>query len=251
MCQVKLIKISMIKNKKGAEHVDWAISIGIFILFLLAILVYIKPVYKPTYEAETLGEMVKNSFLAENNATIYRTLVITEHKEEVPVCNSIELSINNLGNIYVTKEDLVTQAEKYKKVDNKIIFPNPTIISKYWVYYNLESTQWNINGDDNYNPKCTSNPKIGETEEYIGLRGSTSGTYIDLKNKIKGFPESKEFRIGVIKTNGEEQQAYTPSGSPTPPEDVNVYVYEFLYPLLTWGSNQPSKTNYIVSIQIW
>ena len=70
----------MTKNKKGAEHVDWAISIGIFILFLLSILVYIKPVYKPTYEAETLGEMVKNSFLAENNATIYRTIVISEYK---------------------------------------------------------------------------------------------------------------------------------------------------------------------------
>ena len=109
----------------------------------------------------------------------------------------------------------------------------------------------NDNGDNNYDPSCSSNPKMGETAEYVGLKSSSSETYADLKNKINGFPESKEFRIRVIKTDGTELPAYAPSGSPTPPEDVTVYVYEFVYPLLEWENNQPTKVNYIVSIQIW
>lgn len=240
------------KNKKGAGHVDWTISIGIFLIFLLSILVFIKPVYKPTYESEVLGEMVKNSFLAENNRTIYRRPIIIGDCDIID-CDVIKVEINDLKeNILVTNEE-GDQIYKYRRNGNSPFIFFDKIRTNYWVYDSDDSVIQNNEGElDSSGTQChCPESKIGEKTEYIGLKSSTSGTYNDLKSSIKGFPQEKDFRIIVRKSNGEELPAYTPSGNPEPPEDVSIYVYEFIYPLLEWETNQPKKTNYIVSIQIW
>lgn len=60
----------MMKNKKGDGHVDWIISIGIFLIFLLSIFVIIKPGVEPNYDYNTLldniEEHVKGDFKIES-----------------------------------------------------------------------------------------------------------------------------------------------------------------------------------------
>lgn len=228
----------MIKNKKGAGHVDWTISIGIFIIFLLSILVFIKPVYKPAYESETLGEIIKDSFLETNSRTIYRTLINCVSLSSAG-CDHLKANFANLGEeIYVTNQNF-EKASSYKKDSNSILLPNLNV--KYWAYYNLKSGE----GDNgNFNPtKACGAPIIGETTEYTGLK-STSITNFQVPN----FPATKEFNLKIRDPRTGEIK--DKSGN-EPPDDVDVYVYEFVYPVVAWKNNQPEKINYIVSIQIW
>ena len=231
----------MIKNKKGAEHVDWAISIGIFLLFLLSILVYIKPVYKPTYEAETLGEMIKDSFLAENNATIYKLPLIVSGCT-IKLCDYTQFQINNLkNNVLITSNEVIIY--NYKRSGSSISFSTSNII--YWLYYSDDLIP---NSDGTLNPtsnECTCSNKVGEVSEYIGLKSIISVAQF---SPPIGFPDSKQFNVKIRNANSGKVEGYQ---GIDPPEDVSVYVYEFVYPLLTWENNQPKKTNYIVSIQIW
>lgn len=45
-------------NKRGS-HIDWVMSMGIFILFILLILGFFKPSYRPSFEGSTLLDIVQ------------------------------------------------------------------------------------------------------------------------------------------------------------------------------------------------
>ena len=49
-------------NKKGDVHIDWVISIAIFLTYIIILLAFIKPSYKPSFEGDVLVKMVKDSF---------------------------------------------------------------------------------------------------------------------------------------------------------------------------------------------
>ncbi|MEK6861417.1 MAG: hypothetical protein AABY07_05585, partial [Nanoarchaeota archaeon] len=186
----------MTKNKKGAEHVDWAISIGIFILFLLSILVYIKPVYKPTYEAETLGEMVKNSFLSENNATIYK-LPLKVSSCITTGCDHTKFNINDLkDNVLIMSNDVIIT--NYERGTSSISFGTNDAV--YWLYHSDSSELPNNGGT--LNPignecECPNNKK-GEVSEYTGLKSITSVTSF---SNPTGFPDSKQFNVKIREAN--------------------------------------------------
>lgn len=45
--------------KKGASHVDWAISMGLFMVFVMLALIFLKPGTEPVYEGDTLLKIVR------------------------------------------------------------------------------------------------------------------------------------------------------------------------------------------------
>ena len=51
-----------IENKRGNVHIDWVISISIFLTYIIVLLAFIKPSYEPSFEGDVLVNMVKNNF---------------------------------------------------------------------------------------------------------------------------------------------------------------------------------------------
>src|SRR3989338_1562014 len=51
-----------IKNKKGNVHIDWVISIAVFLTYIIVLLAFIKPSYKPCFEGDVLVNLAKKSF---------------------------------------------------------------------------------------------------------------------------------------------------------------------------------------------
>ena len=49
-------------NKKGLHYVDWVISMGTFIIAIIAILIYLKPGVKPEYNRESLLSIIETNF---------------------------------------------------------------------------------------------------------------------------------------------------------------------------------------------
>ena len=80
-------------NKKGIHYVDWVISMGTFIIAVIAILIYIKPGVKPEYNKESLLNMVETNFLNETNWVIRK----------------IPLFIRNLDQQYSINQDAFVQ----------------------------------------------------------------------------------------------------------------------------------------------
>ena len=48
-------------DKKGGGHVDWIISIGIFLIYLLSMFVLIKPGIIPTHDSDTLLDIIEEN----------------------------------------------------------------------------------------------------------------------------------------------------------------------------------------------
>ncbi|MFH1210349.1 MAG: hypothetical protein V1645_00370 [archaeon] len=63
-------------NKKGAaSHVDWAISIGLFVVYVLLLFIFLKPGSQPVYSQSNLVKIVESNFNAEGRYTIEKTPV--------------------------------------------------------------------------------------------------------------------------------------------------------------------------------
>src|SRR3989344_8877171 len=54
--------------KKGSMHLDWMVSMSIFLVFLLMILIYFKPGAEPAYQKDYLLPIVEANF---RNSTYY------------------------------------------------------------------------------------------------------------------------------------------------------------------------------------
>src|SRR3989344_999924 len=50
------------KNKKGNLHIDWVISIGIFLTYIILLITLIKPSYEPSFEGGVLVNLAKEKF---------------------------------------------------------------------------------------------------------------------------------------------------------------------------------------------
>ena len=68
--------------EKGAIHLDWMISMSIFLVFLLLILVYFKPGSEPAYQKSYLIPIIENNFKKE----VYYSI------ERLPISADIDVS---------------------------------------------------------------------------------------------------------------------------------------------------------------
>lgn len=61
--------------KKGASHVDWAISMGIFLVFLLLTIIFLRPGTEPIYKGDTLLGIVEKGLKDDTYYTIEKQLL--------------------------------------------------------------------------------------------------------------------------------------------------------------------------------
>ncbi len=69
--------------KKGATHVDWAISMGIFLVYVLLMFIFLKPATEPTYSETSLLDIVHSGLKNDTTFTIQKKyLTITPQGDE-------------------------------------------------------------------------------------------------------------------------------------------------------------------------
>lgn len=61
--------------KKGASHVDWAISMGIFLVFIMLTLTFLRPGTEPIYNGDALLKIVENGLKEESYYTVEKQLL--------------------------------------------------------------------------------------------------------------------------------------------------------------------------------
>src|SRR3989338_4848371 len=60
-------------NKRGASHTDWAISMAIFIMYILLLIIFLKPGVAPIYKPEGLMQLVEDNFFEETSWVVRET----------------------------------------------------------------------------------------------------------------------------------------------------------------------------------
>lgn len=65
-------------GKRGASHADWAISLGIFLVYILSMLIIIQPGAQPIYKEERLLKIAKDNYKADTEYIFYKTPIIID-----------------------------------------------------------------------------------------------------------------------------------------------------------------------------
>lgn len=267
--------------KKGNIHVDWAISMGIFLISLLALFLVFKPGIKAIYKEKVLLDIVDSNFKKEVIWTVKDTpLFITYLGEYATTATEagpyikVELLKNYLGNIDwifnsyqpnpATNDFQVSQLNPF--IIKCVPSSNATCSSTSMPYiltfhqtnklplspeftfgcYRIKDgheEELNVGG-----ATALCDYSLGATEDVKGINPTWLN---DLKNldyealkRTWDYPEGKEFAIYQQRDGSSEEKVV--GGDPF--QETNVFVREIKYWLLTQEGNRVPITIYI---RVW
>ncbi len=261
-------------NKKGAGiHVDWAISMGIFIISLITLILLLRPGVKPLFDTGTLLSIVEDRF---NNQTLWHVRLIPLHvyKLDCQSCHKEgepepELTVN------VRKESWsfgIVKEPKAKSFDYRFEFSQPTgrdfnlycrsgvcsTENKYpftlVIHQDLASEAAPVIEIDcapNDKDKCSG--VLGSPEEIEGYNikwinkilndQKTSVEYDGLKNEW-GYPLASDFEI-YVQGGGLDQNIVK---SPEIPAQANVRAKQIRSWIL---KDDGERENITISLRVW
>jgi len=102
--------------KKGASHVDWAISMGIFLIYVLLMFVFLKPATEPAYSETSMLDMVYSGLKNDTTATIQKKyLIITPQGSEFDESNPEDKNTYYYMRI---RNPVGIDVEEWKTLDN-------------------------------------------------------------------------------------------------------------------------------------
>lgn len=238
-------------KKRGETHIDWVISLGIFIVFILLLLVWIKPGYEPKYEEETLIDVIKNGIENDFTWEVSKTLLEISGcsaatgaftftlNEKLPGLNKLKVLKYDNGELIGYKGKLTV--EIYKLGDNDY-----WIISSKYPYGENPGTSWEGT------PLTCSSVEVGEP---IVKKGLESDSLSGLSGKVNGwgFPNGRQFKIMLDKLDGSEIKCYDKSGSVNcdtfqPETNIAVKSAEWRYNILDKDHNYSPV---MINILVW
>ena len=172
--------------KRGFSHLDWAISMGIFLVAILSIFIYIKPFSTDIYEGDDLVGIIKEKFNEEAYWTIKKLPLFVEN------CNllsggsfSVALAFEN----------------GWKTLDEKTSFTTAQAGTHIIYLHNLNKHKKfvvNLGVNPSY---CMDKVSLGIVEETTGVSDDlvsilSGADYNTLRNLWK-FPPGKDFAIFI------------------------------------------------------
>lgn len=186
-------------NKKGDVHIDWVISIAIFLTFIIILLAFIKPSYKPSFEGDVLVNMVLKEFNKRAEWNVHKTLLNFNCDKGGVYSFNLNQYISDLKGFKVLKKDGTDlDLNQYKGSLTIKLFDGK---DNFWI----------VNSDGSYpegsldvaidpSIKCE---KIGVVNPiiYTGIR-ETRLNLQDLEMDKWNFPQFRQFRIQVRKSDG-------------------------------------------------
>lgn len=249
--------------KKGAGHIDWAISIGIFITYLLLLFVFVRPGQIEEYQGDILLSIVEQNFKNEFTGVYWRLLEIPIFVNTTYIIGTQDtLSIDsfpfsadkfNEGNIIILDSDLNSLPLNLEDTtqDRELIFNVEDFeINKKLIYKVIHSKSFNLTPID---PIYTSVANISNATVFgIGeiLIGISEDNFEELSkdyNKLKAdwrYPKLKDFSITISDNN----EVLLSLNSVQPPENVNIYVLQWSDFILY---NDTTKKSVTVNVKAW
>ena len=197
-----------IKNKKGNVHIDWVISIAIFMTYIILLLAFIKPSYKPSFEGDILVNLVKENFYERTEWEVTKTLISFDCSNrgsggitKVENFNELVPEISNGRGYKILRKDLSEMYQDYRDgLFVKIPYTDPPRSDSFWVFtaeggYNKQGS---LEGDAIL-PSCevgAGNPIIfkGINEKKLSVA--------DLKIDEWKFPTFRQFKIQILNSDG-------------------------------------------------
>lgn len=261
--------------KKGASHVDWVISMGIFIIYIIALFIFLRPgasvEHKPQALLDLMEEEVKNEIVVN----------LKETPLYVDYCIPYTVAGGSLQNSKVTVSDNKQNWEIIKVLkdseDGSISFGNsfelecsepmtgeynyvlsfvPKKKEETSISLELEcnSGECPAGGDADAELRATENKYIVyenwlDPSEWVEDVNNDGSKYDDLKNKF-GFPQEKHFAIYFL-VDDEKYDMYNYEMGPFNiwrPDQGNVYTLEWKDSYIDSSSNYGEV---VVHIEIW
>jgi len=228
-------------KKRGATHVDWVISMSIFLLGVLTLIIFVLPLFnEPLNSEDTLLPIIEEKFVDDTYWIIKRVPLFVTSRN--PSCDNgnIEVTINFEDGWYLpdgTKQEILTDPG----------------VGEYWYslhrddYLNYEDLRTELDVDPGH---CEEDPE--QTYIYVGAgqnRIGISTTFLDeFRDKdyddLRGewnYPLANDFAIYV---NDEK----FPSGAPDAPGNINIFVSQYRDFIV---DDEGNLTEVVVSLRAW
>jgi len=235
-------------GEKGSTHVDWAISLGIFLVYVLSMFILIQPGIEPIQRNDQLISIVEDNLIEEITAELTKTPVKIEGisgparitiTDSVPFDGSAYHAAVVDGNVYYA-----AASENYLEYD--------TPDAEQTVYI-VESGKFQLAGEQaGFESKAPTSYVIGTAEKLKGtslqlvdsLKQRCSDNYEQVKSDWK-FPPNKMFSVRMKTGEGYEYICHKEE----PYGGANVFAKEIKIPVI--GEDARIKDNLIFNIRVW
>jgi|TARA_Y100000310_G_scaffold38954_1_gene36549 hypothetical protein len=207
---------------KGASQVDWAISMGIFLIYVLGLLVFLRPGIQPVLENNLLISIIQDNLEEEVNVKLKRTplfINISDNtKKSPPPSGSYKLEINDPLPFEGKEEEfaLLDKDNNFVNFDltsgKKLRFDG--LVKKgelnlFWLLFLENDSYNNLNPieDADINNEKNFSYSYGVTEEIVGIdydKLILLDQNVDRLKEKWNFPKSKDFSIILINTTSSQ-----------------------------------------------
>lgn len=268
-------------GKRGVSHIDWVISMGIFIVYVILLIVFLKPGVSPINKPEGLITLLEQKFFEETTWVVRESVIDITNCAPVPVDggqtrDDCRISVSDkLGNWKFKSVNLDKDFEPRLNVGSCVIFGLGSVTCKGGNPCTGDLTGsfsdkkmklvYSPNPDTNKNraEKLEITPTtntVGLCEiKNIGTSVETVGVNKNLVNDLKikdysyfkqtwGFPSNRDFKIEVIDASDTKNIFARIGSTQDSSEGANVFVKRINNFYLD-SSN--GKENIIVHIEVW
>lgn len=178
--------------KRGATHADWAVSLGIFLIYVLSLFLLIQPGVEPVFKNENLIKVVEDSFFEDVTREVQKIPIIIIPELIAPLSQEYIVVIS--GEIPFEGMELVETDFGMFDVEGRILpfqisfnaqntgideirvqtplSENPTII---YLYYSINGNYLNSNIDQGLPLIYETNSQTGHITRNFGAKETMTG----------------------------------------------------------------------------
>ena len=213
---------------KGQIHTEWVISLGIFLLYVLGMIIFIKPGYVAYYNENDLINIIEDGFKDKYYWNVKEVPLFVENCNCPTDGSPCSISFSLKANRWSVNRDY----GPFDQSQSGKIF--------WFVFSTSHKDKEFVIRDDSLGcDETTEDYRIGIVENVYGIdKNGIPPNYNTLKNKLN-YPENKDF---ILKLNEEVRKSKDPS------QGVNIYVKEWDDFYVDENGNRESVK---VSITVW
>jgi len=255
--------------KKGASHVDWIISMGIFLVYILGVVVFIKPGLAPAYSPDELFDVVEGGLIEDVELTVQRLPLYVKFPDELPeepyyfeIGSGLPFDSDILSKLVMYNDDLKTKVGADFDLKNKFQF-SPSVSSgdekNYFIIYNPEGPSGVGLGsggkirisDQDYEFGIIQNIKGVSQSKITGFK-DTNCSEVDydlLKSEWK-LPVDKEIEINYEFINGlSVSGVMCKNENLVVPQQTDIFVVELVKSVL--GDVGELEGEAKINVKVW
>lgn len=219
-------------NKKGLSHVDWVISFGVFVIFVLLLFIWFGPSLTTEFSNEYLGEIASQGFKDASYHEVYRYPIFFEVSGAF---NNGEINVNGMSSLGVSDENIALIDDSGDVIDH-------LEISGDVLKFNTSASTNGIHSYDMYVSDYFNNSHISGTGGSV-----THNATLGVGERLYGFSSERFDDLSVREYVDFKGELNYPTN-----RDISVHVYDsldFLTILYDYNVSEPDENDnvYVVS----